>query len=72
MKGPVEDPGQFVPRLKAMGLSSKAISRVSGMTENAIAVRLSRIKAAAAEKPAKVKKSRGMAATDDTREHGTS
>jgi DNA-directed RNA polymerase specialized sigma24 family protein len=48
-----EDLGRFVPRLKAMGLSPKAISRVTGITENAVAIRISRLKAASTKKPAK-------------------
>jgi hypothetical protein len=48
-----EDLGKFVPRLKAMGLSPKAISRVTGITENAVAIRISRLKAASTKKPAK-------------------
>jgi hypothetical protein len=48
-----EDLGKFVPRLKAMGLSPKAISRVTGITENAVAIRISRLKAASTKKSAK-------------------
>ena len=47
------DLGKFVPRLKAMGLSPKAISRVTGITENAVAIRISRLKAASTKKRAK-------------------
>ena len=40
----ISDSGAIVEKLATMGLSNKTISPVAGMTENAVAIRLSRMK----------------------------
>ena len=40
----ISDSGAIVEKLATMGLSNKTISPVAGMTENAVAIRRSRMK----------------------------
>lgn len=50
------DVSQMLPRLKGMGLSSKMIALITGISENAVAIRVSRMKTAGAKKSAKARK----------------
>lgn len=40
----MDDAGAIIERLKGLGLGTKAIARVTGLTENAISIRMSRMK----------------------------
>lgn len=53
IKGIEDDAGKVVVRLRDLGLSAKCIARVSGMTENAVAIRFSRMKKSVAKKTGK-------------------
>jgi hypothetical protein len=44
IRGIEGDPGKVVVRLRDLGLNARCISRVAGITENAVAIRLSRLK----------------------------
>lgn len=44
VRGMEGDPGKMVIRLNDMGLSRKCIAQISGVTENAIEIRLRRMK----------------------------
>ena len=50
------DVAAMLPRLKDMGLSNKMMALVAGLSENAIAIRMSRMKKTAATKPKAKKK----------------
>jgi hypothetical protein len=52
------DVNKMLPRLKEMGLSTKMIAVITGLTENAIAIRFSRLKKPAPKKGAKSVKSK--------------
>ena len=51
VRGIENDSAAVVNRLHAAGFNAKVIARVSGLTENAVAIRLSRAKKKPAEKP---------------------
>jgi hypothetical protein len=53
IKGIEGDAGKVVVRLRDLGLSAKCIARVSGMTENAVAIRFSRMNKPKAKKTGK-------------------
>ena len=53
IKGIEGDAAKVVMRLRELGLSAKCIAHVSGMTENAVAIRFSRMNKSKAEKPDK-------------------
>jgi hypothetical protein len=44
IRGMQDDAGAMIERLRGLGLNAKATARVTGLTENAIAIRLSRMK----------------------------
>jgi hypothetical protein len=49
------DVNKMLPRLKEMGLSTKMMALITGLTENAIAIRFSRLKKPAPKKGSKPK-----------------
>ena len=53
IKGIEGDASKVVARLRDMGLGAKSISRVSGLTENAVAIRISRMKTPKAKETGK-------------------
>ncbi len=44
VRGMQDDASAMVERLRGLGIDSKGIARVTGLTENAVAIRLSRLK----------------------------
>jgi DNA-directed RNA polymerase specialized sigma24 family protein len=46
VRGIEDDVGKSVTRLRGLGLSPKTIARVCGITENAVSIRLTRLKQA--------------------------
>ncbi|MDP9007316.1 MAG: hypothetical protein M3N91_01175 [Pseudomonadota bacterium] len=53
IRGIENDPAAVVIRLNEFGMTRRAIARVAGITENAVEIRLRRLKTKTAKKPAK-------------------
>ncbi len=51
--GRLDDPASAVERLSDMGLGNKTIAQVVGLSENAVAIRLSRLRSKKKKKKAK-------------------
>ena len=67
------DAALIVPKLKGLGISNKTIALVAGISENAVAIRVTRMKKPSSRKP--TGKRKGKAAADatpqSTKETGT-